>query len=130
MPFALIIAAILAFAPATHAEERIQHYEAVKPASVEEALKLLTERAAIAEQGLAKNQLEAVHEQSYTLEAAGDMLQDHLKKQQKALDEANEAIQEIHALSEKGDAAGVRKALPRLKKATQTLKTLTQKPAQ
>ncbi len=124
MPFAYIMAFALAVSPAAYAEERVEHYAAVKPMNVQEALTLLAERTALAEQALNKKDLEGVHEQSYTLEAAGDLLQVQAEKQQKALDTLNEAIQEIHALSEKGDAPGVRKALPRLKKATQELKAL------
>src|SRR5687767_14245217 len=118
----LIVALLL---PLTvHAEERVQHYAAQKPASVKQAVETLTQRTKIVEQALQKNELEAIHEQSYMLEAAGDMLQAHAQKQQKALDTVNEAIQGIHALSEKGDAAGVRMALPRLKKGTEELQAL------
>jgi hypothetical protein len=125
-PRPLGIITLLMFISSAHAEERVQHYEAQKPANVEQALKLLTERGNIAEQALKKNQLEAIHEQSYTLEAAGDTLYAHMQAQQKSVDAINEAIQEIHALSEKGDAAGVRAALPRLKKETQALQSLMQ----
>lgn len=124
--FALLIVALITFPTAAWAEERVQHYDAVKPASVKQAFELLAERSHMAEQALQKNQLEGVHEQSYTLEASGDMLHAHIKQQQQTVDAINEAVQEIHALSEKGDAAGVRKALPRLKKETQKLQSLMQ----
>lgn len=122
----LVLTLLAAPVAATHAEERVQHYEAQKPKNMKQALELLSQRAETAEQSLKQRQLEGVHEQSYTLEAAIDFVNAHLRQQQKAADAIDEAVQEIHALSEKGDAAGVSNALPRLKQQTKTLQLLTQ----
>jgi acid stress-induced BolA-like protein IbaG/YrbA len=120
-------AAILLSSPAIATHQGVQHYDAEKPTSVKHAFELLDVHAGLAEKDIRENHLEGVHQQSYTLEAAGDFLQDQLKRQQQELDALNESIQEIHALSEKGDTAGVKKALPRLKKHAQSLKALMEK---
>jgi len=115
--------AMLSFS-AYAAHQGVVHYEGKIPTSVKNAFELIAQRTQLAEEALKKNELESVHEQSYTLETSGDFLQAQVKKQQAALDGLNEAVQEVHALSEKGDAAGVRKALPRLKKYSQELQAL------
>lgn len=88
--------------------ERVQHYQADKPKNIQEALSILNSKSQKVGQilfntQLSANDLEEIHEMSYSLEAAIDYLRetkqyDHSKEE--TLDKLDEAIQALHYFSE------------------------------
>lgn len=106
--------------PALAQEERVQHYEAVVPHSEQEArdeLKAKTaEIAAVLEKKtLDDNDLEKVHEITYSLEAAVDALRKTVKGDAvTTLDTVDEAVQAVHSSSENHKEAEVREWFAKL----------------
>lgn len=92
-------------APQEH--EGVLHYEVETPATDEAALKLIQEKAdkigaILASATLDDNQLESVHEQTYSIEAAINKLRsdEHSDSRETAIDGVDEANQALHAASE------------------------------
>lgn len=51
-------------------EEKVEHYKVPLPATKEEALKLLNDNVTIIEKGLAAGDFDAIHQATYSVEAA------------------------------------------------------------
>ncbi len=108
---------------ATHAEgeERVMHYEISKPNNIEEATEVLQKRTAligevIAKEKLDNNDLEKIHEHSYSLEAAVDKLRaEKAYKLEDDIDSLDEAIQALHYASENHEEAVSREWFGRMK---------------
>jgi hypothetical protein len=96
-------------------EERVLHYVGEKPTTVKGALAELQSKTNAVEKILKKeslddNDLESVHEVSYSLEAAVDFLRTKQQAtQEEALDDLDEAVQAIHYASENHEEAKTRK---------------------
>lgn len=116
----LILAIVLLTAslPA-QAEERIQHYAVETPKNSVAALTMITEKIAAIETFEKQGKLESIHEQSYYLEAAVNVLRQNNYTPADALDALDEAVQTIHYDSENGKAKEVKAVLPKLKEAAQ-----------
>lgn len=104
--FALALSATLFAAPAVADEERPQHFDAVEPKSLQEALTYFAIYSEALEELLAKEKLTAadlsrVHEMSYTLENA-------LAKMREELAGTADALESVHLASERADAETVR----------------------
>lgn len=111
-------------------EERVRHYEAAKPGSVTAAIALFHDsHKHIAEvleaDSLTTQQLEAVHEQSYGLEAAVDALREMQAFPETLIDDTDEAVQALHYASEKHEANVTREWFDKL---TQLSSKLTLNP--
>lgn len=96
-------------------EERIDHYDPGTPANTEEAIRWIEQSMAEVKTAFGNNKLEAIHEQSYRLEASVDFLREHAKNIEESLiDALDESVQIIHFASEKGEKEIVSKELPEL----------------
>lgn len=108
-------------------EERVQHYEAVVPHSEQEAHAELTAKTAeiatvLEKKTLDDNDLEKVHEITYSLEAAVDELRKTVKGDMVAkLDAVDEAVQATHSSSENHKEAEVREWFATLQAAVSAL---------
>lgn len=105
-------------------EERIQHYEVEAPKDSAEALLVIEDALKSIEADLAANKLEAIHEQSYHLEAAVETLRKDAKNagHMPMIDAFDEATQIIHFASENGESDKIRAELPTLKSAAEKIK--------
>lgn len=101
--------------------QRIQHYEVKAPTTTEEAMPLIRQKVREMENYEQQGKLEAIHEDSYSLEAAIDTLRREGRKPAAAIDAFDEAVQIIHYASESGEAKKVKQALPGLKDAAEKL---------
>ena len=112
------------------AEERIDHYVPAQPGNAEEALVVLTDKLGaispiVAKESLTDNDLEAIHEASYSLEAAVDKLREGENEvQEAALDQLDEAVQAIHYASENHEEAKTREWFAVLMKAEQGVRNV------
>lgn len=103
-----------------HDEERIDHYAAEKPTSKETAIALLNKKLGLVEDVLEKetlhhNDLESIHQASYSLEAAVDYLKAHALADSELLETIDDAAQKVHYASEDHEEADLRKAFKTLK---------------
>lgn len=103
LTFALLVAALGLAGPV--AADEVEHYEGKKPESLEEAVALFSEYNArlekiLASDSLTGEQMEKVHELSYTLENALNRINSDLFKLTKTLEE-------VHLASERRDAETV-----------------------
>lgn len=105
-------------------EEKIQHYQAEKPKTKEEALSILESKTKAIEMillntKLSSSDLEEIHEMSYWLEASVDYLREgeNNKKQEAALDNLDESVQALHYASENHNEAETREWFVKLKSA-------------
>lgn len=108
------------------AGERIEHYAAERPASAEAATALYKmSKARIAavldKKELSDSDLEAIHEQSYSLEAAVDAFRATNAYPPATIDTIDEAVQALHYASEHHETARTREWFARLEQASQTL---------
>lgn len=104
--FTLALSATLFAAPALADEDRPQHFDAVEPRSLQEALTYFGIYSEALEELLAKEtltraDLSRVHEMSYTLENA-------LAKMREELASTADALESVHLASERADAETVR----------------------
>lgn len=105
-------------------EERIQHYAAESAETTEDALKLLhtkvaATKAVIDNGDLDDSDMEAIHEISYSLEAAVDTLRDSQQDEQiELIDALDEAVQAIHYASENHDVPKIKEWFTKLTTAT------------
>jgi len=110
-----------------HDDERTVHYEITEPKNVQEANNILQERTKlisdiIAKEALDNNDLEKIHEHSYSLEAAVDKLRDEKAyKKEDDIDYLDEAVQALHYASENHEEATSREWFGRLKVALANL---------
>lgn len=112
---------------AEQSEERVIHYEIAAPETAQAAIVLLEEKTAeigaiLANASLNDNQMESIHEKTYSLEAAVDKLRASYSNQT-ALDAADEAIQALHYASENHEQEESRKWYESLKPAVESIKT-------
>jgi hypothetical protein len=114
-----------------HADEaRVVHYEVETPADETAALALLQNRADAIGEILKKdapdgNDMEKVHEHTYSLEAAVDKLRESADSDAKeeAVDYVDEAVQALHYGSENHNIDVSREWLAKLTPAVETLET-------
>jgi hypothetical protein len=109
----LAFGAVPAFACEAHATERVEHYEAKTPETMEEASKIYHNAWQAIQQRLEKDTLtpadmEAIHEQSYALEAAMQKFQQDLQLQA-------DAVEALHLASEAHDEMNSRAEFKKLK---------------
>lgn len=107
---------------APHAHEGVIHYEVETPATNEAALQLISEKtdevaAILANVKLDGNQLEKVHEYTYSIEVAVAKLRlaDHSDASEEALDIVDEANQATHYAAENHKEEAVREWFPKLR---------------
>lgn len=111
----------------TEIEEYIIHYEVTKPKDVAEANTILQERTAkiadiIAKEALDNNDLEKIHEHTYSLEAAVDKLRaEKAYSAEDNIDYLDEAVQALHYASENHEETNSREWFGRLKVALANL---------
>jgi len=103
---AVALTAMLFTAPAFADEERPQHFDAVEPKSLQEALtyfSIYSEALAdiLDKDALSGADMHRIHEMSYTLENA-------LAKMREELAGTAEALESVHLASERADAETVR----------------------
>ena len=115
---------------ASTAEERVIHYAIEEPKTTEAAVKLLQEKtkeigAILANDTLDSNHMEAIHEKTYSLEAAVDKLraEDNSQMHENALDAADEAVQALHYASENHEQTQSRKWYGSLEPAVEMVKS-------
>ncbi len=102
-------------------DERVIHYEITEPKTIEEANAILRQRTALIGKIMAKdeldhNDLEKIHEHSYSLEAAIDKLRDEQAYQsEENIDNLDEAIQALHYASESHEETESREWFGQLK---------------
>jgi hypothetical protein len=106
---------------APHEHEGVVHYEVETPATNDAALKLIEEKATqvgavLANANLDSNQLESVHEYTYSIEVAVSKLRgtEHNDATEEALDAVDEANQAIHYAAENHKEDAVREWFPKL----------------
>ena len=114
-----------------HPEEdglnQVRHYAVDEPETDELALVMLDEHTQKSEElmvgdALDDSVLEAVHEASYSLEAAVDKLRENVSDEQEAtLDTVDEAVQALHYASEKHEEEKTRKWFAALQPAVKEL---------
>jgi hypothetical protein len=111
-------------------EEHVVHYEVAAPESDDAALKMLQEKtdeigALVANAVMDDNQLESIHEKTYSLEAAVTRLRssEHNDARQSALDTADEAVQALHYASENHEQEAVREWFKNLQPAVDGVET-------
>lgn len=109
-----------------YAEENVEHYEAQKIETSEQAIKVLQDNNAkiavvLKKDTLAGSDLEAIHEISYTLEAAIDKLIAEKSGAPEQLEQIDEAIQAVHYASENHEEAKVREWFSKLEPAAENL---------
>ena len=106
-----------------HDDDRVMHYEIQKPKDTADASNILQERtskiaAVIAKAKLDNNDLEKIHEHTYSLEAAVDKLRaEGAFKTEDSIDNLDEAVQALHYASENHEEATSREWFDRLKTA-------------
>lgn len=106
-------------------EDRPEHYLVEIPETEQQALALLEEKLdelqpIMARESLSDNDLEAIHEISYSLEASVDRLRKEIPEaHEAALDRLDEAVQAIHYASESHDVNETRKWFAVLEPAAQ-----------
>lgn len=113
-------------------EERVMHYEVEAPKTEAAAMALLQSKANEVSELLAKNaklddnQMESIHEKSYSLEAAINKLREATaeKSKEAALDGVDEAVQELHYASESHKEEQVRQSFASLEAHLIQLKTI------
>lgn len=109
------------------ASERIKHFEADKPKTVEAALSQLEAKLAEVHQALAKSDLHRVHEISYSLEASLDRLKEFDAELDKVLVQLEEKVEAIHHGSEDNKLVQVQTNYPQAKRLSGKLKKLFKK---
>jgi hypothetical protein len=108
-----------------HAEERTMHYEGKKIYTSHQAVKVLHSKISdinkiVAKKKLSDQDLEKIHEISYSLETASDkLIEDH--KNNSAVDAAGEAVQALHYSSENHNEQETRKWFKQLSEAMKKL---------
>jgi hypothetical protein len=101
-----------------NAEEKLKHYEALKPANSKQAVQALKQdtakiNAIIAQdKELSEQDLEAIHELTYGLEASHEVLENGA--QGGDVDALGDAIQNLHNVSEGHDANATLEAYQQL----------------
>lgn len=105
----------------TLAERTVQHYQAEKPESKKAAMKSVKEGIASVKQLLkvkdpTAEQIEKVHEITYQLEAAVEVLSEEAKNSEK-YDELAASIEELYLSSEQGEIEQARESLKKVKAA-------------
>lgn len=106
---------------------QVRHYAVDEPETDEQALVMLDEHTQKIEElmvgdALDDSVLEAVHEASYSLEAAVDKLRENVSDEQEAtLDTVDEAVQALHYASEKHEEEKTRKWFAALQPAVKEL---------
>ena len=108
-------------------EERITHYAFEAPKSRQAALELFSSSQAeiakvLESERLDSTQLEAIHEQSYGLEAAVDALRGLKLYPEEVIDNTDEAVQALHYASENHEESVTREWFAKLQAASQTVK--------
>ncbi|MES2677225.1 MAG: DUF6746 family protein [Pseudomonadota bacterium] len=109
-----------------YAEERTMHYEGKKIASSAQAVKVLNSKISdinkiVAKQKLSDQDLEKIHEITYSLETASDkLIEDH--KNNSTVDNVGEAVQALHSSSENHNEKETRKWFKQLSQAVWKLK--------
>lgn len=104
-------------------DHKVAHYEIIEPKDVADAQNILKERTAkisevIAKESLDNNDLEKIHEHTYSLEAAVDKLRaEKVYSSEEAIDNVDEAVQALHYGSEKHEEATSREWFGKLKDA-------------
>lgn len=101
---------------------RAAHYEAPLPKSAEEAYESLVSVTEKVKALLKEGNLEEIHEQSYSLEAAVDVLISKWPEQEEALAEISDAVAVIHFASENEQKEHVEMKLPELERGISMLK--------
>lgn len=118
---------------AAHAHEGVVHYEVEPPATNDAALALISQKtdevgALLANATLDGNQLEKVHEYTYSIEVAVNKLRgaEHNDAAEAALDEVDEANQATHYASENHKEDAVREWFPKLRSGVDALEAAHQ----
>ncbi|MCH2548239.1 MAG: hypothetical protein MK052_11615 [Alphaproteobacteria bacterium] len=114
---------------ATAQEERVEHYAANIEEDPTKALSVLIKNTnvinkIISAEPLTASELEQIHEETYTLEAAVDLMRElELSTEQSAsVDNVDEAVQALHYASEKHQEALTREWFTKLNASLKTLK--------
>ena len=117
------------------AEERVEHYQAEKLETVNEAFKALDEKVAEIATIVAQDnelditELEDIHEASYTLEAAVDKIREEKAADVAQIDALDEAVQALHFASENQEEGKTREWFAKLKTTATDIKVSDVKPA-
>lgn len=103
----VLAAFIVLYAASSYSAKKVEHYEGEKPASYEQAIKILTTKLQAIDNILSDGKadeydLEEIHEISYSLEAAIDfILEQELSKEQKVRARyLDKKVQNLHHESE------------------------------
>ncbi len=123
-PLALALAAAIAlpslpYASEIEAEERIEHYTFEEPDTLGAAQQLYHEhmgmiRYILRSQELNHSQLEAIHEQSYALEAAVETFEKLKSYDREKLEKLEHLVHEVHEASEDHEETKLRRYFSRL----------------
>lgn len=110
--------------------ERVVHYEAETPKDEAAAISLLDGKAdaigtILQKEKLDGNDMEKIHEYTYSLEAAVNALREHTNtdKQESAVDVVDETVQALHYASENHDEPTAREWFTKLKPAVAEIDT-------
>jgi hypothetical protein len=109
-----------------YAEERTMHYEGKKITTSAQAVKVLNSKISdinkiVAKKKLSDQDLEKIHEITYSLETAADkLIEDH--KNNSAVDAIGEAVQALHYASENHNEKETRKWFKQLSQGVWKLK--------
>ena len=109
-----------------------EHYEAIEIESTEAAFEILNEKTAAIGKVLENEgeleflELEAIHEITYSLEAAIDKVREDKAADEAKIDMVDEAIQAVHFASEKQEEAKVREWFAKLEPAAGDIKVKTE----
>ena len=106
-----------------HAHEKEAHFKVTPPADVKAAWTLITSKVSEAEKSIAAKELEPVHEAGEHLEAAVHVLKeksmmvsgDKQKKLISAIEQLDEAVDEMHHAAEDKDASRAGLGLKKIK---------------
>ncbi len=114
MQFRIFFVMVSMLAMAAQAEPRQEHFHAEKPASYAQAVSQLQAATQAVEQALQKNDLHAVHKQSYVMEKA-------IQRMQEELAQIAQDVETMHLASEKKQGETVRKAVTALAPQVQSI---------
>jgi hypothetical protein len=102
-------------------EERVDHYEVKAPTSSKEAITLLEQSFSKVQDHFSRGEIESIHQESYSLEAAIDVLINKNEYPKETLTNLDNLIQKIHVASEQEDKEIISQTLPTLNQAIQNL---------
>lgn len=109
-------------------EERVEHYEVSEPQTADQARMTLKEgighiEEILQSESLDGNAMEAIHERSYALEAALEVLSEAGAVPETVLEEMTQTTETLHYATEDREEVKTRESFARLQKLVQAFKT-------